>query len=137
MDSAARCGWRSFNQGEAACILRSRSLLSRRLTLATLREALVVTSTTTAMIMFILVGAFVLQFILAFLGVPSALSRWITELGLTPLQLVLMVCLLYVVLGTFMEELSMVVTTIPVLVPLFKSLGIDMVWFGVIVVILV
>jgi TRAP-type C4-dicarboxylate transport system permease large subunit len=65
------------------------------------------------------------------------LSRWITELGLTPLQLVLMVCLLYVVLGTFMEELSMVVTTIPVLVPLFKSLGIDMVWFGVIVVILV
>jgi tripartite ATP-independent transporter DctM subunit len=113
------------------------ALLSKRLTLATLREALIVTSTTTAMIMFILVGAFVLQFVLAFLGIPSALSRWITELGLTPLQLVLMVCLLYVVLGTFMEELSMVVTTIPVLVPLFKSLGIDMVWFGVIVVILV
>jgi tripartite ATP-independent transporter DctM subunit len=113
------------------------ALLSRRLTIATLREALVVTSTTTAMIMFILIGAFVLQFVLAFLGIPSALSRWITELGLTPLQLVLMVCLLYVVLGTFMEELSMVVTTIPVLVPLFKSLGIDMVWFGVIVVILV
>jgi TRAP-type C4-dicarboxylate transport system permease large subunit len=89
------------------------------------------------MIMFILVGAFILQFILAFLGLPAALSRWITELGLTPLQLVLMVCAIYLVLGTFMEELSMVVTTIPVLVPLFKSLGIDMVWFGVIVVVLV
>lgn len=113
------------------------ALLSRRMTLSKLREALIVTSTTTAMIMFILVGAFILQFILAFLGIPAALSRWITELGLTPLQLVLIVCAIYLALGSFMEELSMVVTTIPVLVPLFKSLGVDMVWFGVIVVILV
>jgi tripartite ATP-independent transporter DctM subunit len=112
-------------------------LLAGRMNLRVLREALVATATTTAMIMFILVGAFILQFILAFLGLPAALSRWITELGLTPLQLVLMVCAIYLVLGTFMEELSMVVTTIPVLVPLFKSLGVDMVWFGVIVVVLV
>lgn len=113
------------------------TLVTGRLSVAMLKESLVVTSTTTAMIMFILIGAFVLQFILAFLGLPAALSRWITELGLTPLQLVLMVCVIYLVLGSFMEELSMVVTTIPVLVPLFKSLGVDMVWFGVIVVILV
>jgi tripartite ATP-independent transporter DctM subunit len=113
------------------------TLVTGRLNAAMLKESLVVTSTTTAMIMFILVGAFVLQFVLAFLGIPAALSRWITELGLSALQLVLMVCVIYLVLGSFMEELSMVVTTIPVLVPLFKSLGVDMVWFGVIVVILV
>ena len=49
----------------------------------------------------------------------------------------LLICLVYLVLGTFMEELSMIITTIPVLLPMLKSLQIDLVWFGVIVVILV
>ena len=48
-----------------------------------------------------------------------------------------MICVLYIVLGTFMEELSMVVTTIPIFLPMLKALGVDLVWFGVIVVMLV
>ena len=102
-----------------------------------LSETFTVTATTTAMIMFILFGAFVLQFILGFLGIPAAMSAWIAGLGLSPLQVVLMICAVYLVLGTFMEELSMIITTIPVLLPMLKTLQVDLVWFGVIVVILV
>ena len=58
-------------------------------------------------------------------------------MGLSKVQVVLLICLVYLVLGTFMEELSMIITTIPVLLPMLKSLQIDLVWFGVIVVILV
>lgn len=108
-----------------------------RFNVTVLREALTVTAATTAMIIFILIGAFVLQFVLAFLGIPAAMSNWIVSLGLNQIQVVLLVCVLYLVLGTFMEELSMIITTIPILVPLLKTLGVDMVWFGVIVVILV
>ena len=99
--------------------------------------AVVVAVTTTAMIMFILFGAFVLQFVLGFLGIPAAVSNWIASLGLSKLQVVLLICFVYLVLGTFMEELSMIITTIPVLLPMLKTLQIDLVWFGVIVVILV
>jgi TRAP-type C4-dicarboxylate transport system permease large subunit len=58
-------------------------------------------------------------------------------MGLGPVELVLMICVLYLVLGTFMEELSMVVTTIPIFLPLLKMLGVDLVWFGVIVIMLI
>lgn len=102
-----------------------------------LTEAFVVTATTTAMIMFILFGAFVLQFVLGFLGIPTAVSSWIAGLGLSKTQVVLLISAVYLVLGTFMEELSMIITTIPVLLPMLKSMQIDLVWFGVIVVILV
>jgi C4-dicarboxylate transporter, DctM subunit len=108
-----------------------------RLNSKMLAEAFIVTATTTAMIMFILFGAFVLQFVLGFLGIPTAVSNWIAGLGLSKVQVVMLICLVYLVLGTFMEELSMIITTIPVLLPMLKSLQIDLVWFGVIVVILV
>jgi C4-dicarboxylate transporter, DctM subunit len=111
--------------------------VSRKVNRKMLAETFVVTATTTAMIMFILFGAFVLQFVLGFLGIPTAVSNWIAGLGLSKVQVVLLICVVYLVLGTFMEELSMIITTIPVLLPMLKSLQIDLVWFGVIVVILV
>jgi len=111
--------------------------LNRRLSLAMLRDTFLATAGTTSMIMFILIGAFVLQFVLAFLGLPAMISNWVIGLELSPLQVVLMICVLYIVLGTFMEELSMMVTTIPIFLPMLHALGIDLVWFGVIVVMLV
>lgn len=113
------------------------ALVTGRVNMAMLRESFMVTATTTAMILFILIGAFILQFVLAFLGIPAAMSRLIMGMGLSQLEVVLMVCVIYLVLGTFMEELSMVITTIPVLLPVLKSVGVDLVWFGVIVVILI
>jgi tripartite ATP-independent transporter DctM subunit len=111
--------------------------LNGRVTRRMLRETFLATAGTTAMIMFILIGAFVLQFVLALLGLPAALAKWVVDMGLGPTQVVLMICLVYLVLGTFMEELSMMVMTIPIFLPMLKTLGVDLVWFGVIVVILI
>lgn len=111
--------------------------LNRRVSVAMLRETFLATAGTTAMILFILIGAFVLQFVLAFLGLPAKISKWVVDMQLTKLQVVILICVLYIVLGTFMEELSMVVTTVPIFLPMLKALGIDLVWFGVIVVMLV
>ena len=111
--------------------------LNRRLSISMLRETFLAAAGTTAMILFILIGAFVLQFVLAFLGLPAKISKWVVDMQLTKMQVVIMICVLYIVLGTFMEELSMVVTTVPILLPMLKALGVDLVWFGVIIVMLV
>jgi tripartite ATP-independent transporter DctM subunit len=111
--------------------------LNRRISVSMLRETFLASAGTTAMILFILIGAFVLQFVLAFLGLPAKISNWVIDMQLTKMQLIILICVLYIVLGTIMEELSMVVTTIPIILPMLKALGVDLVWFGVIVVMLV
>ena len=109
----------------------------RRLTLEMLRESFLATAMTTGMIMFILVGAFVLQFVVSFLGIPPAITQMVIGLDLSPMQFVVLICVLYLLLGMFMESLSMIVITVPILLPVMRSLGIDMLWFGVIAVVLV
>lgn len=111
--------------------------INGRLSIEMLRETFLATAGTASMIMFIMIGAFVLQFVVAFLGLPAMISKWVISLDLSPLQVVLMICVLYIILGTFMEELSMMVTTIPIFLPMLKALGIDLVWFGIVVVMLV
>lgn len=111
--------------------------INRRISLDMLRDTFLATAGTASMIMFILIGAFVLQFVVAFLGLPAMISNWVISLDLSALQIVLMICVLYIVLGTFMEELSMMVTTIPIFLPMLKALGVDLVWFGIVVVMLV
>jgi len=113
------------------------ALLNKRVNRRMLRDTFLAAAGTTAMIMLVLIGAFILQFVLAMLGIPGAIAKWVIELGLGPMEVILMICVVYLVLGTFMEELSMIVMTIPIFLPMLKALGIDLVWFGVIVVILV
>jgi TRAP-type C4-dicarboxylate transport system permease large subunit len=74
---------------------------------------------------------------LALLGLPGAMSQWVISLGLTELQFILLLCAIYIVLGMFVESLAMVVTTLPIIVPMLTALHIDLIWFGIIVVILV
>ena len=111
--------------------------LKRRIDRRMLVETFLSTASTTSMIMLILIGAFLLQFVVAFIGLPAAMTRWVVDLGLSPLQFVLLMCALYLVLGMFMESLSIVVITVPVILPVLKTMGIDLVWFGIILVILV
>jgi C4-dicarboxylate transporter DctM subunit len=68
---------------------------------------------------------------------PNDLKTWITTLGLPPLAVIGAMMLIYVVLGTIMEELSMVLLTIPVFFPIVTQLGFDPVWFGVLIVLVV
>ncbi|MDN5844333.1 MAG: TRAP transporter large permease, partial [Alcaligenaceae bacterium] len=113
------------------------ALMKGRLNKAMLREAFSNTAGTTGMIMLILIGAFLLQFVLSMSGVPGALSRWTISLGLSQIELILLLCGIYLILGMFMESLAMVVMTVPIVVPVLQAMGVDLVWFGIIVTIMV
>jgi tripartite ATP-independent transporter DctM subunit len=109
----------------------------RRITLRMLRDTALATVRSSCMIMLIVTGAFTLSFALAILGVPAQVTEWVMGLQLSPVMLVVFLILFYLLLGTFMESLSMMVTTVPILVPALKEAGVDLIWFGVIMVILV
>jgi C4-dicarboxylate transporter, DctM subunit len=111
--------------------------LEGQLTLGMLFASALATVRSSCMIMLIVTGAFTLSFALAILGVPAEVSRWVTSLELSPAAFVLFLILFYLLLGTFMESLSMMVITLPILVPALKATGVDLVWFGVIMVVLV
>jgi C4-dicarboxylate transporter, DctM subunit len=101
-----------------------------------LKDVLLTTVRTSSMIMLIVTSAFLLSFALSILGIPAQMAAWISSLQLTPVTFVIILVVFYLILGTFMEALSMMVTTVPILVPVLKSMGIDLVWFGIIMVIL-
>ena len=108
----------------------------RRLTLAVLRAALEGTMRTTAMIMAILIAAYFLNFVITSIGLTAQVNRFITSLGLTPMELLTVVIVFYLILGMFMETLSMMVATVPIIAPLLIKAGFDPVWFGIIVILL-
>jgi len=109
----------------------------RRLTLTMLREVCEATVRTTAMVVAILVGAFFLNIVIQAIGLTQQLSRLITAYQLTPGQVLAAVIVLYLVLGTFMEELSMMIATIPITTPLILQAGYDPVWYGILIVLLI
>jgi C4-dicarboxylate transporter, DctM subunit len=109
----------------------------RRLTLAMLIEVCEATVRTTAMVVAILVGAFFLNIVIQTIGLTQQLSQLITAYQLTPVQVLTAVIVLYLVLGTFMEELSMMISTIPITTPLILQAGYDPVWFGILIVLLI
>lgn len=92
---------------------------------------------TTGMIFLIIMAAFTLSFAFARLGISQDIADAITGLELNEITLVIVLVVFYLVLGTFMESFSMLVTTIPILVPTLEQVGVDLVWFGIIMVILV
>jgi C4-dicarboxylate transporter DctM subunit len=101
-----------------------------------LHAAFISTIKTSAMLFFIIAAAFFLNFIVGVLGVPQAMSRAITDLGLGPTEMILVLVLFYLVMGCFLETLSMMVGTIPIVMPIILHLGIDPVWFGIFLVIM-
>jgi C4-dicarboxylate transporter, DctM subunit len=83
------------------------------------------------------VAASFLNFVMSSIGLTDAITRSISSLGLSPGWMLLVIVLFYLVLGCFMETLSMMITTIPVVAPVMAALGFDPVWVGVVVVIMV
>ena len=77
------------------------------------------------MMVLILVGAFLLNFILSVAGIPQSFANWVAGLGIGPYQTIWVLVVFYFVLGCFLESLSMVVTTIGVVFPLVTALGFD------------
>ena len=89
------------------------------------------------MIMFIIIGAYVLNFALASAGLGTALDAFLNELGLSTLGTLIAIIVMYILLGFFIETLSLMVATIPIVVPIISSLGYDKVWFGILMILLV
>lgn len=110
---------------------------NRRLTRATLAAALEGTMKTSAMVMAILVAAYFLNFVITSIGLTARVNGFVTALGLTPFETLVVVILFYVVLGMFMETLSMMVATVPIITPVIVGLGYDPVWFGIVVILLI
>ena len=108
-----------------------------RLTLGMLREAVEGTMRATAMVMLIVVAAYFLNFTISATGLTTKLTDFIEGLGLPRTAMLLAVILFYVVLGCFMETLSMMITTIPIIAPVMFKLGYDPVWFGILVILLI
>src|SRR5690554_2432216 len=109
----------------------------RRLTISMMREVLEGTMKTTAMIMLIVIGAAFLNFIMSATGLTSTLNSTITSLGVSPAMMLLILVVFYLVLGCFMETLSLMVTTIPIVAPVMFALGFDPVWLGIVIIILI
>jgi tripartite ATP-independent transporter DctM subunit len=101
------------------------------LTWPNLRSALMSTVRTCAMIALILCGALFLAKAMTLLGVPRGVSEWVQSLGVSPYTLILMLFLVYLVLGCFLDGLSAMVMTLPVALPLVLGAGFDKIWFGI------
>lgn len=99
-----------------------------------LRESAIETALTSGTLFFIAIGATMLTQFLALTGLPLFISKTIVGFTSDPVTIVLMVCALYLVLGAFLDTLGILLLTLPILLPIFASAGIDEIWAGVILI---
>ncbi|MCP4209058.1 MAG: TRAP transporter large permease [Shimia sp.] len=102
-----------------------------------MRESLLGTIKVTSMIMLIIIGASFLNFTLSSAGLGRELTTFLEGLGLSPLGFIMVVVLIYIVLGFFIETLSLMVVTIPIIVPMVLAQGYDVIWFGILMIVLI
>ena len=98
------------------------------------RDALIETAATTGMLFMILIGTSVLQFFIETSTLPTVIITWIGDLGLPPIGVIVVILIIYVILGCFLDSLSMMLITLPIVFPIITHLGYDPIWFGVLVV---
>jgi len=113
------------------------ALLRGRLSWGALFGVLVESARTTAMLFTLLIAATIFANFVNFTTLPGDLKDWITQTGLSPVMIIVAMMAVYVLLGTVMEELTMVLLTIPLFFPIVTSLGFDPIWFGVLIVMIV
>jgi C4-dicarboxylate transporter, DctM subunit len=128
-------GW--FSPTEAAAVSAFAAIVigfaTQTLSVKSLGHALVDTVQATAMLFFIVVGAFIFSRFIVLTQMPNEVARWVQAAGLSPVLILLVIVLLYFLLGTFLEEVSTILITVPVLLPLATTLGYDGIWFGIFV----
>jgi tripartite ATP-independent transporter DctM subunit len=128
-------GW--FSPTEAAAVASFTAVVigvvTRSLGWRGIWEAGVETVQTSAMLFFIVIGAFVFSRLIVLTQFPVSLVNLVERWELAPWMVILAIVALYLILGTFLEEVSTLLITVPVLLPLIKSIGFDPIWFGVFV----
>jgi C4-dicarboxylate transporter DctM subunit len=113
------------------------SALQGSLNWPSFRDSLMGATRLYCMIALILAGASFLTLSMGYIGLPRHLAEWIGSLGLTPGQLILVLAIFYIILGCFLDGISMVVLTMGVLLPTIQGAGIDLIWFGIFIVLVV
>ena len=107
-----------------------------KLTLKLLQDVFIETAQSTAIIFGLLIGALVFTEFLNYTGAHKGLLSFVQDSGFAPFTVILVICAVYIVLGALMEELSMVLLTVPLFFPIVTGLGYDAVWFGVLLIVL-
>jgi C4-dicarboxylate transporter, DctM subunit len=109
----------------------------RELSARALRDIAIGSVLTCSMIAIILLGASILGSAAAFLGIPRAIADFVASLGLSPFMLILALIVFYLILGCFLDGFSMIVMTLPIVLPIVKQADFDEVWFGIFLVLVV
>lgn len=131
-------GWATPTEAAALGVLAVVIICAanRKLTIKVLNESLAAAIRTTAMILLIMVAAFYMNYVISILGVPQAISTWFVGLKITPKLTMFIIVIFYLFLGCFIETIAMMVTTIPLVVPLVVAAGYNPLWFGIFLMIL-
>jgi tripartite ATP-independent transporter DctM subunit len=111
------------------------ALWRRALTPRMLLDVLIESGTTTSMIFIVVIGALVFGNYINLSGLPETLTTWVMHLDVPPLAVIFAIALVYLVLGAALESFSMILLTVPIFYPLVSALGMDLIWFGIIVVV--
>ena len=117
----------------ALFIAFSRKRLNREM----MKETLLETGQTSAMIFTILIGAITLNNLVIFSGLANALADFVSGLDMSPATVMLIILLMYLIMGCFLDALAMILLTVPIFYPIVLDLGYDPIWFGIIVVMVV
>jgi C4-dicarboxylate transporter DctM subunit len=111
-------------------------IVQGKLSWGVLQTCFLSSARTTGMILLIVVGAFVLNLALSLTGIGEAITRYVTSFGLSRVQILMLLIGFYLLLGMFMDTLSMMVATIPLAFPVVTAVGVDPIWFGVFIVLM-
>jgi len=109
---------------------------SGKLTRGVLETSFLQAARTSGMILLIIVAAFILNLTIGLTGIADAITKWVTAFGLSPTAMLLALTLFYLILGMFMDVLSMQVATIPITYPIITALGVDPIWYGIYIVLM-
>jgi len=113
------------------------AFFSGSLTWRTFGESVMGATKTSCMVTFILAGAAFLSVAMGYTGIPRELAIWVGSLGLNQFELLIALTLLFIVLGCFLDGISIVVLTAAVIMPIINQAGIDPIWFGVFIVVVI
>ena len=132
-------GYATATEAAAFGVIGSLTLAAgqRSLTWATFTESLMGATRTSAMIALILAGAAFLSLSMGFTGLPRALAEWIAVLELSRFELLMVLLVFYIIIGCFLDGISSVVLTMAVVEPMIRNAGIDVIWFGIFIVVVV
>jgi tripartite ATP-independent transporter DctM subunit len=132
-------GWATPTEAAAFGVIGGLVLaaIQGSLTWKTFFNSLIGATRTSCMIAFILMGGAFLTLSMGFTGLPRSIAEWIANLGLSNLELLLYLMIFYIILGCFLDGISSIVLTMAVVEPMIRNAGIDVIWFGIYLTVLV